>query len=328
LQPQGAHTSRVILTVAGIAALAFFCLGIPLAIIVPVIRNSAHSGRHAFCLNNMRNLGLAVASYETARKTYPGYRDILTINTAVPVNGVQTNQAPVNWFILVLPSLERPDLYRHWKNLTAVNFSADGQETYTFPAVNGVSVSPVVYMELPVCPDDPQTPRPVRQGQPISYVVNAGLQDVPATATTPGDWPANGVFVSRWEMPTANGPQLFIAQSDADSVRLGDGLSQTLLLSESKGARNYDDVFVNVGGPGSLQKPVSEQWNCFVWQPQYPLPANLSQVRINGRPSSGVDPSPDLAANISYARPSSNHAGVTNVLFCDTHVRFISENIG
>src|SRR5205085_1002528 len=142
-------------------------------------------------------------------------------------------------------------------------------------------------------PNDMFAPQPIGQGQPISYIVNSGLQDVPATSTSPGDWADNGVFVSRWEKPqVAKGGQLLMSSSSADSVSRGDGVASTLLLSESIGARNYDDCIVTVGGPGSLDKPVSEQWTCFVWQPQDPLPANLSQARINGRPSSGADSSP------------------------------------
>jgi prepilin-type processing-associated H-X9-DG protein len=329
-QPGKNNSSRIILIVSSVVGLSFFCLCLPLALLLPAVQNARESGRRAVCLNNIRNLGLAVASFDASRRSYPGYRDTLSINTTVSVNGVPTNKVPVNWLITLLPNLERPDLYRNWKNLTAVDFSADGQVTYTFPSLNGTSLSPRVYMELLVCPSDSEgsQPQPVGQGQPISYIVNSGLQDVPATTESPADWPANGVFVSRWEMPiAATKPQLLFATSNANSVSIGDGVSETVLMSENLGAGHYDDAFVNVGGPGSLQKPVSEQWNCFVWQPHYPLPSNLSQAQINGRPTNSVDPSIGLASNITYARPSSAHPGGANFVYCDTHTRFISENI-
>jgi prepilin-type processing-associated H-X9-DG protein len=56
-------------------------------------------------------------------------------------------------------------------------------------------------------------------------------------------------------------------------------------------------------------------------------------MAINGVPigpspdKPGKNPSPGLAADITYARPSSHHPGGANVVFCDAHVKFLNENI-
>src|SRR5262245_53613451 len=93
-------------------------IGMLMSLLLPAVQNAREAGRRAVCLNNIRNLGVAMASYETSRRAYPGYRDTLTINSTITINGVSTNKAPVNWLILLLPNLERPDLYRNWKNMT------------------------------------------------------------------------------------------------------------------------------------------------------------------------------------------------------------------
>jgi prepilin-type N-terminal cleavage/methylation domain-containing protein/prepilin-type processing-associated H-X9-DG protein len=309
-------------------------IGMLMALLLPAVQNARESGRRAVCLNNIRNLGLALASYETSRKSYPGYRDTLSINTTVTVGVAQTNKVPVNWLIVLLPNLERPDLYRNWKNMTAVTTTAIPMK-YTFPTVNGTSISPLVYMELLICPSDPQTPQPSGNPQPMSYVVNTGLQDVPATTTAPGDWPENGVFVSRWELPAAaTAPQLLMSSTSADSVSRGDGVSTTLLLSENMEAQNYSDCYQSVtAGLGSKTAPVSEQMNSFVWFATYPLPTARQQMKINGVPVAasastvGTNPSPGIANDITYTRPSSSHPGGANFVYCDTHTRFLSENI-
>ena len=318
-------------------------IGMLMALLLPAVQNARESGRRAVCLNNIRNLGLAIASYETSRRAYPGYRDTLTVNQTLTVAGAQTSKVPVSWLILLLPNLERPDLYRNWKNMTGCTPSASGPTIYTFPTgASGNTLSPMVYMELLVCPSDPQSPQPAGQSQPMSYVVNCGLQDTlatPASANSagyPGDWGDNGVFVSRWE-PPQNPPAPFL-QPNADSVSRGDGVSTTLMLSENMEANGYSDCYQNTGsGAGSLTNPVSEQFVGFVWFPVLPLPPAQQQMKINGVPSSSsssspsgtiaMNPSPGKANDITYARPSSAHPGGANFVYCDTHTKFVSENI-
>src|SRR6185295_13773459 len=87
-------------------------IGMLMALLLPAVQNAREAGRRAVCQNNIRNLGLALASYESQRRAYPGYRDTITVNTAISVNGTTTTKVPVNWLILLLSNLERPDLNR------------------------------------------------------------------------------------------------------------------------------------------------------------------------------------------------------------------------
>src|SRR4051794_29321442 len=79
-------------------------IGMLMGLLLPAVQNAREAGRRAVCLNNVRNLGLALASYESSHKVYPGYRDVLTVNTPVTINGVSNNKVPVNWLILLLPN--------------------------------------------------------------------------------------------------------------------------------------------------------------------------------------------------------------------------------
>jgi prepilin-type N-terminal cleavage/methylation domain-containing protein/prepilin-type processing-associated H-X9-DG protein len=287
-------------------------IGVLMALLLPAIHASRERARCLQCANNERQITLALISYETAHGAYPGYRDTLLTNS--------NTQIPVNWTIPLLAYLERPDLARIWKTVQSAQVSSSGNTTYTWGLSN-----PLVYLGFSVCASDPQPPQASGMSQPFSYVVNAGMQDVPA-ANYPGDWPDNGVFVSRWES-AANLPK---AQVGNDFISRGDGVSNTLLLSENIESRNYDDCFSYVapdGVLGSIGQPVSEQMTCFVWYPQNPLPTARQQSQINGRPSDGNNPSPGMAADITYARPSNFHPGGVNVSFCDGHVQFLSENI-
>lgn len=294
-------------------------IGMLMALLLPAIHSAKEHARRMECANNQRQITLALIAYETGRGAYPGYRDSLSTNNGTVV--------PVNWTIPLLANLERPDLARVWKSVLSAQVSNTGNVTYAWGQSN-----PMVYLQFFVCPSDPQSPQPSGNSQPLSYVVNAGLQDVPAVAAGngspgyPADWPDNGVFVSRWES-AGNLPKVPVGN---DFISRGDGVTNTLLLSENVEARNYEDCFAYVapaGQPGSLGQPVSEQMTCFVWYPQTPLPATRQQSQINGKPSDAVNPSPGIANDISYARPSSYHPGGGNFSFCDGHVQFLSENI-
>jgi prepilin-type N-terminal cleavage/methylation domain-containing protein/prepilin-type processing-associated H-X9-DG protein len=295
-------------------------IGMLMALLLPAIQAARERARCLVCTNNQKQISLALITYESSRRGFPGYRESLTNNSNTVV--------PVNWTIPLFAYLERPDLARVWKGVLSAQVSNTGNVTYTWGPSN-----PLVYMELFVCPSDPQPPQPSGTSQPLSYVVNAGMQDVPAVATvpngtagTPSDWPDNGVFVSRWES-AANLPKVQVGN---DYISRGDGVTSTLLLSENIEARNYDDCFAFVGAAGqlgSLSQPVSEQMTCFVWYPQNPLPSNRQQSQTNGQPFGSTNPSPGIANDISYARPTSAHPGGANFAFCDGHIQFLSESM-
>jgi prepilin-type N-terminal cleavage/methylation domain-containing protein len=271
-------------------------IGVLIGISLAALQSARESARRAVCINNQRNVGLALIAYETVHKMYPGYRDTLTTN--------QRAQIRVNWVIPILSNLERADLFRAWKACPNGN-TATG--AYSFA---GATANPLVYLEMLVCPSDPQSPNPTGQQQPLSYVVNAGMHDFQALPTAPSDWPDNGVFVSRWEVPQS--PSLMVTTNSNEFVVRGDGVSTTLLLTENVEARFYDDTFIIVDPDptapnsvtGSVTTPVSEQFTCFHWtnELQFPLlqllPAYV-QENMNGVPSSGVNPSPGVAYDIT-----------------------------
>jgi prepilin-type processing-associated H-X9-DG protein len=324
-------------TIAVRAGIILLCICV-VAPLVPLVNEARENGRRMVCQNNIRSLGLAISSYETAHRSYPGYRDSLTINNPLKVAGFTTNKVPVNWPVILWNNLfrERPyyrGVFHAFRNMEGVDVSGDGPIQYRFPKLD----TDYGGLELFTCPSHPQSLNSQGYERPMSYVVNSGLQDVPATTTTPADWPDNGVFVSRWEIPQPPGqPQLMTAANNADLVSRGDGVTATVMLSENIEAGSISDVFLHVGQPGdwgSLARPVSEQRTCFVWFPEDPLPDVRKQMAINGVPigpspdKPGKNPSPGLAADITYARPSSHHPGGANFVFCDAHVKFITEDI-
>lgn len=129
----------VLTTVIGVA----LCL---LLIAIENSRNDAISGRNTQCKNNIRNLAMAVDSYQQINQHYPGRRQTFGGKT-------------VPWLVAVLPQIERLDLHQDWADPT-------------------IKPKPKPYIDLLVCPQDP----PAKIGGPhLSYVASAGIADLANT---------------------------------------------------------------------------------------------------------------------------------------------------
>lgn len=112
-----------------------------MALLMPAVQSARESGRRAVCLNNQKNLALALLNYESARRNYPGFveylgawgRDTSTPPKEIPVgpnsSGVvgevtgndysadlQLND--VTWTVAILPYLDRNDLWKAWSDRT------------------------------------------------------------------------------------------------------------------------------------------------------------------------------------------------------------------
>ena len=90
-------------------------LGLLIAILLPAIQAAREAGRRTQCCSNLRQLALAVNTYETATKHYPpagivGPR-IMDIWKG-PMNPRSGNM--LSWIVLVLPYLDEQALYQQF----------------------------------------------------------------------------------------------------------------------------------------------------------------------------------------------------------------------
>jgi prepilin-type N-terminal cleavage/methylation domain-containing protein/prepilin-type processing-associated H-X9-DG protein len=249
------------------------------ALLTNAVQSSRETARRTQCLNKMREVGQAVIKYETDHNGYPGW-----VHPVVVAPPPQPKRL-TSWIYQILPSLGRNDL----------------------PGSLGLDSSgnPVPLNDLLVCPSDPDKMAMRSPRSPTSIVCNAGRQD--ATATTPADWRSNGVFMNRDEAGVK------VDVTDASFIAKGDGLANTLLLSESADAGSWYN-------PPPPPPPVNfpspdETVSCIVFWP----PPVLDIHRING-PRAG-------ATAYDLARPSSYHPSGVNMFFCDGHGRFVRDSI-
>ena len=112
-------------------------IGMLVALTVPAIFSARGAARRARCVNNQKELSIALNAYASTKQGYPGY-----------VNRVQDRT--FSWAMVVLPYLGRDDIWVAWR---------DGHNT-------------VVLIEQLVCAEDPVA---LMRDAPLSYVVNLNI---------------------------------------------------------------------------------------------------------------------------------------------------------
>jgi prepilin-type N-terminal cleavage/methylation domain-containing protein len=311
-----------------------------MSLILPAVQNARAAARRTQCLNNMRNVGLAIhANAAKRRDRIPAYGRF----TPILPPGV-TNPTPheiecaplggVNWVVDCLGELDRQDIFDRW------NMSAP---------VNDPGNAALGKISLPVltCPDDDSA---FQQPGGLSYVINSGYAELSnlrayvsaiATGVNPNeaqmhnftaisaDWDEDNNVPGGLSAPYSDPEDEAITKASGLSwvqVRqknmsqrmstIYDGLSNTLMLAEN----------VNAGSAGTWSNP--SPVNCtFV----YPIvSADVDSSNFSDPPLppnySGM-PNDNLHGGEGIPTPSSNHPGVVNFVLADGSARTISENI-
>ena len=95
-------------------------IGLLTALILPAVQSAREAGRRSQCTNNLRQVGIALQSYHEAQRTFPcgGYEIRGTYKPgweSLPAKERERWTAPeareYAWSMMLLPQLERADLY-------------------------------------------------------------------------------------------------------------------------------------------------------------------------------------------------------------------------
>jgi prepilin-type N-terminal cleavage/methylation domain-containing protein/prepilin-type processing-associated H-X9-DG protein len=265
-------------------------IGTLMALLLPAVQMAREAARRSQCSNNQKQLALALLTYESSHKQFPGYVNNLDYQ-GTTTSGVY----PVSWTIMLLPYLEQPELWDRYSSMSS-----------TVPALANLP-----YISSLSCPSDP----PASGGPALAYVVNAGQGVADSAGNTAKQLSSNGIFQnhSGQNMGTVVTTPVVVS---INSIK--DGASHTLMVSENKDTHSsYGwDVYRQQGSSFSAKKaPVSFcWWNTFT---------NQAVQKINGAEGDGGADS----LTLTYARPSSWHPGTVNVAFADGHVSSLNDSL-
>lgn len=318
-----------------------------MALLLPAIQNARRAARRTQCLNRMRQVGLAVMNVaERNGKQYPAtgyFRKLIPSSPVCPGGGpdeiivVRTGGiAGFNWVVDCLPDLDAVNLYDRWQRDIA---ESDGANV------------PLAQRHLSIltCPDDTTADGPGA----LSYVINMGYGDLlqfetrkaRLAATLPlrlldlhtpeviqFDWDEDGRRPGRTDCSSCD----WSDSADAgltretgiswpslsgvnESLRLSqvyDGYDTTLLLAEN----------INAGSAGMFSDP--EPHNCGFIYPVDRATALGVNFPSPGNPA-GITGTPNAEKRLGEGTPtpSSEHAGVVNVVMASGAARSLSDNI-
>ena len=268
-------------------------IGMLMALLLPAVQSAREAGRANTCRNNMRNVGLAMIQFETQKSRYPGYVESIGVG----------NNAARSWTYAILPYNDRRAVYELYKD-----FAVDPATGAQIADVNGTpNANLAVSLEVMTCPSNP--PESLGVGS-TNFALNSGQVDGVETTTRPADFAGNGVFHRRVAL-VSGAP---VVTQTASYIAGSDGLQVTIMLAENADLNRWTDI--------------AERWAGITYHTDDGLPS----ASVTGGPlginaqfgKSKISPTP---ADIGWMRPSSFHPGGVNMMFCDGHVRFISETM-
>ena len=308
-------------------------IGMLMAMLLPAVQSARESGRSNTCRNNLRNLGLATLGFESARNHFPGYVNDLGLGE----NRLRT------WTFAILPYMDHRAMYeRYMTKDGAGNVSATGTPNFNAGTpTQGIHDDPNGNLEILRCPTNPPE---IRVGL-THYVANTGQIDETTGFTTaqPGrDAQGNGVFF--YAGPPSVAAENIIPMSTS-YLTTNDGVSTTLMLSENVDAWTWSTNLSagTAAAAGNMTVTTWERWLGFGYDPGAATADLAAMAGIPQVPNAMLNNPAPMGINAAYGqskiaggtpnqfngfvRPAAYHPSGVNMVFCDNHVRFISDTI-
>jgi prepilin-type N-terminal cleavage/methylation domain-containing protein/prepilin-type processing-associated H-X9-DG protein len=299
-------------------------IGILVALLLPAIQAAREAARRAQCTNNLKQTGIALLNYESAKKNFPAGRHGCDVPRLSGTNwcGCETTSAGgvkedgASAFVEILPYMEYSSLY------DLVHYDRGGIWSYVTSPVDYTkffSTDPerkqLVTTRIPamVCPSS--TAAPICEG------CGAGYNDPEDKVSATGSYATVIGTLSIYSPPYFPGVSasnhrcmntgLFVYKLKRKIKQITDGTSKTFAVGEVKGEDTGDgfNLWSQAFHGGSCMRNTVNPLNTPVG-----FPFAKPQAECQYGP----------CWNGAFG---SNHAGGALFCFADGHVTFISDNI-
>jgi prepilin-type N-terminal cleavage/methylation domain-containing protein/prepilin-type processing-associated H-X9-DG protein len=309
-------------------------IAVLISLLLPAVQSAREAARRAQCVNNLKQIGLAMHNYESSYSAFPqGMRGCCW----------------GSWLIPVLPYVEQSAMYNAWNamgNNTGAAGTVDGPLRYA--GICNITVT-AARVNAYMCPSDPNNILTTGIGQTIgtlrfnvtsqNYVVNFG------NITMQQGSVVGNTFQAQFTDPVTNRVIPFMGAPFGDAgaprpdiaagggqgatngvVQIGsitDGLSNTMMVSETLVGQSGASLdlrgfshWAYAANYSGLRTPNSRDNDWMQSAGYCNWPAIRSNPPCQGGPGGLV---------IIAAR--SKHPGGVNVTFCDGSVKFIKDSV-
>jgi prepilin-type N-terminal cleavage/methylation domain-containing protein/prepilin-type processing-associated H-X9-DG protein len=262
-------------------------IGVLIGLLLPAVQAAREAARRTQCVNNLKQLGIAVHTYESSYRTFPpGYV------SNFDARGNDTGPG-WGWSALFLPQIEQKPL------LDASNLSLPIEDSSN-------QTSRLTRISVYLCPSDDQAPSWLAMKRDAS---GTPIQSICQVAS------ANYVGMYGTSDPGIDGDGIFFRNSSIGISALIDGTGQTIAAGErghSLGEATWAGSIT-----GAALFPVD---NDGVGYPRVESAPGMILGHAGGNIGPG-DPSGEV--NQFYSR----HPGGVNFLFADGHVSFLKTTL-
>jgi prepilin-type N-terminal cleavage/methylation domain-containing protein len=311
-------------------------IGILVSLLLPAVQSAREAARRAQCQNNLKQLGLAVLSYEQGNDQFP---PASLWFKASDMDAQNNGNFAANWVIMILPMIEQQGLYNSFDFSKSIADAANRQARGT-------------RLTLMLCPTDSDANRVPYSGKSgSSQTGNHGDN------WARGNYGANGSLgfqasgycgyggvawscaspIANWKHPQGRG--VMGANFSVKMSQIRDGASNTMMLEELRAGVVPVDcrgVWAMSGagpssvwahgylgdacGPNARWGGSDDTAGCSEAQEAVGGEANLARMGMSCYSGTSTYPN-------RQAAPRSSHAGGLFVCFCDGSVHWISNNI-
>ena len=275
-------------------------IAVLIALLLPAVQAAREAARRAQCTNNLKQLGLAVANYESTFGSYPA-------NSYSGLQAWQYQFPNFSCFVFLTQFLEQQAVYN------ATNFNLSNFE------LDNITIAGVAIATLH-CPSDPWSPTVISHSDPNGSFIEHSAA-IPAGSTFYQQFTSyggnQGMFPGTWEQTFGQGEfvqynGVIFNDSTTRIAKITDGTSNTFLFGERAQSlfAIKDPQFKDSDG----------SWNSHKWFDTMVttyFPPNVATTSA----------SIPIIGSILPSDADSFHPGGVNWGFCDGSVRFIKNSI-
>jgi len=310
-------------------------IAILIGLLLPAVQKVREAAARTKCSNNLKQLGLALHSYNDAN------------NGSLPIGTPNDDNRSWGWGTSILPYIEQSAILTAFQNDTTTNPAPAGfylgevgggpnkwagTTNYNVDGNAGTDVNTArggggaqAKLSVFVCPSDSWPSNTSAGFGKTNYLGNMG-NDTSVTNACGGGW-------ANWSCPTGGQQNGILLQANNNGVSyatklaaISDGTSNTVAIGEAHAQRLSSNNFYGVGATNSFpiwaggninQQGQGHQHNHLrVMDVNYPLNSQNTSADTGG------------GAAIMDRCFNSSHSGGANFLLCDGSVRFVTNNIG
>jgi prepilin-type N-terminal cleavage/methylation domain-containing protein/prepilin-type processing-associated H-X9-DG protein len=290
-------------------------IAVLIALLLPAVQSAREAARRIQCVNNEKQIGLALHNYAQAMNVLP----------AAEMGFMGLNNGPnYSAISMILPFMEESTIFN------AINFSQFDYNPNVLPKADPNGTASVARINGLICPSD--TYSSTGSGFDVygqtNYMADMGSGIV---------WQSS-LFPPNTALPMPNG--VFYGNSATTFAQITDGLSNTGFFGErvvgdfSTGIISpIADVFFDPGAPLTPADATAQCQALNIYNPANQLPMIMGVPWIDGQHITLHVTTPNTRScgffivNRAVMPPSSNHPGGINMLFGDGSVKFIKNSI-